>query len=161
MKKLTDYQNRQYYICFPVDDDFDDICGECEENIVKPNLRINNGTLNFNGLLYGSDILLICKDNDKIVGYNSVVIKKNSLYINQIAVLPNYKKQGIGKKMMECVIDISNKVGLPLCAHVRSYNEASLAMVKSLGFEKNEEFSNEKNYFFELNTKINENKHHK
>ena len=161
MKNLTDYQNRKYYICFPVDDDFDDICNECEENIVKPNLRRNNGTLNFDGLVYGSDILLICKDNDKIVGYNSVVIKRNALYINQIAVIPSYKRQGIGKSMMECVIDIADKVGLPLCAHVRSYNEASLAMVRSLGFEKNEEYSSEKNFFFELNTKINENKHQK
>ena len=155
MKKLIDYQNREYLICLPEDEEFDDVCNECEMNIVEPNLRTNNGTLNFNGLVYGSDILIVCGDNDKIVGYNSVVIKQNAFYINQIGVIPSYKKLGIGKKMMECIIDIADKVNLPVCAHVRSYNDASLAMVKSLGFEKIDELSSEKNFYFKLNTKLN------
>ena len=81
MKKYTSYQNLDYYICTPDNEEFNNVCKECEENIVEPNLIDNDGTLLFHNLTYGSDFLIVCKDKDRVVGYNSVVVNNNSLYI--------------------------------------------------------------------------------
>ncbi len=45
--------------------------------------------------------ILVAYDEDKIVGFVDYMITFNSATISQIAVLPNYRKKGLGSKLLE------------------------------------------------------------
>ena len=63
--------------------EFQNACAVLEENITKENLVVNGGTLNYNGLTYESDILLVAVSDEKPVGYVSLVLVQDSLYVYQ------------------------------------------------------------------------------
>lgn len=45
--------------------------------------------------------ILVAYDENKIVGFVDYMITFNSATISQIAVLPNYRKKGLGSKLLE------------------------------------------------------------
>ena len=57
----------------------------------------------------------VYEENDEIIGCIFAIGKvsgsKKELYINEMAVRPDRQGQGIGKKMLEAVIDYSNQNG--------------------------------------------------
>lgn len=117
---------------------FNDICNYLEQNITKENLSINGGTLNYKNLTYDSDVLFVAYDNDneKLVGYNSVIKYEDGYYIYQIAVKKEFQNQGIGKQLALKSIELAESEKELLTAHIMEYNEASKRLFSSLGFKK-------------------------
>ena len=72
---------------------FNKICAYCDKRIVEENLSINGGTLNYSGIVYDSDIMIVCFDKTKPVAFNSIVELDDSLYIYQIAVKNSHKNK--------------------------------------------------------------------
>lgn len=121
---------------------FNRICAYCDKHIVQENLSINGGTLNYSGIVYDSDIMIVCFDKTKPVAFNSIVELEDCLYIYQIAVKNNNKQQGIGTELMQRAITIAKSKNKPVTAHVRDYNDASNHLFQKLGFEAVEPGSN-------------------
>jgi len=135
----------------PKDRKFDDICSYLEKNICNENLSENGGTLNYSNLTYGSDLLIVAFDKSKPVGYNSIVLIEDGVYIYQIALKNEYKHKGIGTSMMQVAIDFANNIDQNVFAHVRDYNTASQKMMEGLGFKKISD--NKGNYLYLLDQK--------
>lgn len=121
---------------------FNKICDYCDREIVQENLTINGGTLNYSGIIYDSDILIICFDKTLPVAFNSIVELDTCIYIYQIAVKNNYKRQGIGTELMQRAISIAKTKKKAITAHVRDYNEASNHLFQKLAFNAVEPGSN-------------------
>lgn len=66
-------------------------------------------------------------------GYIGVQIFSGEGYITNVAVLPEFRRQGIAKALIETAL--SNKMEF-LTLEVRESNAAAIALYKSLGFEK-------------------------
>lgn len=114
---------------------FEKICEYCDREIVEENLRINGGTLNYSGIVYDSEYLIVCMDNNIPIGFNSIVELEDSLYIYQIAVKNNRKKQGIATQLMQIAISMGESKEKAITAHVRDYNVASNHLFQKLGFQ--------------------------
>ena len=135
---------------------FNKICAYCDKRIVEENLSINGGTLNYSGIVYDSDIMIVCFDKTKPVAFNSIVELDDSLYIYQIAVKNSHKKQGIGETLMHKAISIAKGKNKAVTAHVRDYNNASNHLFQKLGFDAVEPGSNT---LYVLDTKDKNNNH--
>lgn len=131
---------------------FNRICDYCDKKIVKENLSENGGTLNYSGIIFDSDILIVCLDKTTPVAFNSIVELNDCLYIYQIAVKNTHKKQGIGETLMQKAITIAESKKKPVTAHVRDYNTASNHLFQKLGFTAIEPGSNTL-YILETNKK--------
>ena len=121
---------------------FNRICSYCDKHIVEENLSINGGTLNYSGIVYDSDIMIVCFDKTKPVAFNSLVELEDCIYIYQIAVQNTHKKEGIGTQLMQRAINIAEGKNKPVTAHVRDYNDASNHLFQKLGFDAIEPGSN-------------------
>jgi len=62
-------------------------------------------------IINGSHIFIIVKENKKIIAMARVISDKvNDAYIQDFAVLPEYRKKGIGKKILKYIIkELKNK----------------------------------------------------
>lgn len=85
-----------------------------------------------------SKILVAC-DEDKIVGFVDFMITFNSATISQIAVLPEYRKNGLGSKLlseMEKTFpkDIEDVVET-ITLEVRESNLGAISFYKKNGYE--------------------------
>ena len=61
------------------------------------------------------------------------------LYIDRIAIIEPYRRQGIGKKIYEAIFDHARQINAPVVLleiDTIPYNEASLNFHKSLGFHE-------------------------
>lgn len=114
---------------------FKTICKYCDRKIVEENLSINGGTLNYSGIVYNSDYLIVCIDNNIPIAFNSIVELEDNIYINQIAVKNNRKKQGIATQLMQIAISMGESKEKAITAHVRDYNTASNHLFQKLGFQ--------------------------
>jgi ribosomal protein S18 acetylase RimI-like enzyme len=81
----------------------------------------------------------------------------NSIYINTIGVLEEYRKHGLAKKMIEWVTDRTKKDGVfkLIYLHVIEYNTAAIKLYERLGFRHLDSFNafytvDEKEYKGEL-----------
>lgn len=120
------------------------VCTECEADVVRPNLRINGGTLNYSGLTYDSDFLILCTLDKKIIGFISIIKDDNMYYIYQIAVINDFKRKGIATELINHIKELDNDA--TIVAHARSYNEASKNMLLKNGFVYVDELSTKDNY---------------
>ena len=118
------------------DETFKETCNYIEENITIENLVINGGTLNYHGLTYQSEVLILISLNDEIIGYNSLVVYDNTLYVYQIAVKKEYQQKGIGTLLMEKAIELASSRNMDVTANVMEYNTNSKNMFLRLGFTK-------------------------
>ncbi len=136
-------------------ENFIDLCNYCEEHIVLENLRINGETLNFRGLTYSSDYMIIAFDKDIPIGFNALVFDSEfGFYVNQIAIKKDYKKKGIGVSLISKSKEMADALSLPVYAHVAKYNIASQKMFEKCGFEKNDKYSTEDSFFYAYNQKL-------
>ncbi len=78
--------SKQYITIHRTSPMFKMVCNYCDRTIVEENLRANGGTLNYSGIIYDSDYLILCLDKTLPIGFNSIVELEDSLYIYQIAV---------------------------------------------------------------------------
>ena len=133
---------------------FINTCNYIEENINRENLRINGGTLQISNITYKADFIIIAYKDYLPIAYNSIRQKEeNELYVSQIAVKNEFKKMGIGTKMMEILIKIAKLTNKNIKAHVRYYNTPSLEMFKSLGFTQSTGLTKKGSYTFTKNIK--------
>ncbi|MBR4909954.1 MAG: ribosomal protein S18-alanine N-acetyltransferase [Clostridia bacterium] len=73
---------------------------------------------------------------DRAVGHIGVTAVAGEGYINNLAVLPDFKRQGVGSLLLDRAITFSRESRLEfLSLEVRKSNEAAIALYKKLGFE--------------------------
>lgn len=81
-------------------------------------------------------IYFVALVNEKIVGYGGLWHVINEGHITNIAVLDDYKRKGIGTKLLEKIIEVCvdrEMIGITLeCSTV---NEKALNLYKKYGFE--------------------------
>jgi ribosomal-protein-alanine N-acetyltransferase len=81
--------------------------------------------------------LYVALDHQRVIGY--IVATWDSWpmegpYVFSIAVLPKYRRRGIGKQLLEHIWDHPKRQGRPLSLHCRISNEAAQALYRSYGF---------------------------
>lgn len=83
--------------------------------------------------------ILAAYDEDKIVGFVDYMITFNSATISQIAVLPNYRKKGLGSKLLEEMEKSFPKeiddVVETITLEVRESNINAISFYKKNGYE--------------------------
>ena len=83
--------------------------------------------------------ILVAYDEDKIVGFIDYMITFNSATISQIAVLPNYRKKGLGSKLLEEMEKSFPKeiddVVETITLEVRESNVNAISFYKKNGYE--------------------------
>lgn len=77
----------------------------------------------------------VATSNDKIVGYMGISKIAGEGYVTNIAVLPNYRRNGIGEKILQHVIKDSKQLDF-ISLEVRVSNSAAISLYEKLGFEK-------------------------
>ena len=114
------------------------IVNECEK-IAQSNNYKNGGTLTFSNLISGCNYLIIAKNEKEIIGYLALKIYdvfENSIYIEQIAIKNEFKKQGVATNLIKFAInEFKDKFSI-INAHVRITNDASNGLFKKLNFTK-------------------------
>ena len=85
-----------------------------------------------------TNLFLHAKDeNGKIVGYVAFEIfhEENSAYMRQLAILPEYQKQGIGKMLIESILKEQPDLA-KLYLITRKINHAAVKFYERLGFRE-------------------------
>lgn len=72
--------------------------------------------------------------NNKPAGRLYVDRRKDEIRIIDIALLPEYRRQGIGSKIMKDLIAEADKKSLPLSLHME-HNNAAMGLYERLGFK--------------------------
>lgn len=74
--------------------------------------------------------------DDKIIGYTGMWVLFGEAQITNVAVMPEYRNLGIGRKMMKEIIQIAKSKGADaMILEVRPSNDSALHLYKSLGFK--------------------------
>jgi len=91
----------------------------------------------YNDIVYNDQTrYFIAKVEDDRVGYVGIFLKESDAEIINIFVSEKYRAQGIGKKLMEKVIDICYKEKISkVNLEVRQDNKVALKMYEDLGFK--------------------------
>ena len=99
-----------------------------------------------NELLSGNRITYICKDGDEFIGEISLVQEMNDLdytipeqrvYISHLIVKHEYRRQGIGKKLVEFITNKAKGIGYSeMSIGVDMDNYPALKLYTDCGFNK-------------------------
>lgn len=78
---------------------------------------------------------IVCKDGDKVIGFIGAWLIASEGQITNLAVHPDYRKKGIGKKLMKSLISSLKDEGCnAITLEVRESNTIAKSLYKSLGF---------------------------
>lgn len=81
---------------------------------------------------------LVVLDGEKVVAYVGSWIIIDECHITNIAVHPDYRRQGIAQRLLEILIDTVRLRGtMAMTLEVRVSNKAAQLLYKKLGFEEN------------------------
>lgn len=81
----------------------------------------------------------------KIAGYIGVSVMADEGYILNVAVLPDYRGQGLGEKLVNTVLNFAEENNLAFVTlEVRASNTPAINLYTKLGFEK---VGERKNYY--------------
>lgn len=99
-----------------------------------------------NELLSGNRITYVCKDGDKFIGEISLVKDMNDLdytipeqrvYISHLIVKHEYRRQGIGKMLVDFITDKAKELGYTeMSIGVDMDNYPALKLYTDCGFDK-------------------------
>jgi len=78
----------------------------------------------------------VCEYNDTILGYSLLSIAVGEAHILNISVDPVEKNQGIGRKMLENLIDVARGRAETVFLEVRPSNTAAIALYEDVGFNE-------------------------
>lgn len=82
---------------------------------------------------------------EKVVGYAGLLVMADEGYITNVAVFPEYRRQGIAGQLLEVFLRFAQANALAfLTLEVRPSNEAAIALYQGYGFE---EKGRRKNYY--------------
>ncbi len=73
-------------------------------------------------------------EKKKIIGYITLRIRKNWTEVTSLAVSSSARGYGIGRQLMERMMDLANAYETNIKLHVSVFNNAAMALYKSLGF---------------------------
>ncbi len=79
----------------------------------------------------------VALDDDDVIGYIGVSVVADSCFINNIAVYPLCRRQGVGTALLKIAILTADVMGTDFISlEVRESNYAAIALYHSLGFEE-------------------------
>ena len=82
-------------------------------------------------------VFYVATVDEKIVGYAGFYICLDEADITNIAVAPDYKRKGIGGRLMDSVISACSSKGVLMIAlEVRAGNEPAKALYRKCGFQE-------------------------
>ena len=71
----------------------------------------------------------------RVAAFCSCWVLVDELHVNTIAVRGDLRRQGLGRRLMECVLDTAYREGVTRATlEVRESNTAALALYRTLGF---------------------------
>jgi ribosomal-protein-alanine N-acetyltransferase len=86
----------------------------------------------------------VCEDAEKVIAYAILSIAAGEAHILNISVDPAVQGLGVGRKIMEHLIEVAGKKAQTLFLEVRPSNAKAQALYESLGFN---EIGIRKNYY--------------
>ena len=82
-----------------------------------------------------ADFMIACDEENNIVGYIGIWTLLDECQINKIAVLPEKRKFGFGKAILNHVLEFTRDIGVKnWYLEVRESNTAAQALYRSAGF---------------------------
>ena len=79
----------------------------------------------------------VCEDIDDMLGYCIVSLAAGEAHIMNICVDPAVQKQGVGRKMVEHMIDVAKKEkASSIFLEVRPSNKSAISLYEGLGFNE-------------------------
>ena len=93
---------------------------------------------------YLSAFLVALDDNDKVAGYAGLQAVLDEGYIDNVAVRPNCRKQGIADRLLDVFCRFGQEHLAFLTLEVRPSNTAAVALYEKHGFQ---EVGRRKNYY--------------
>lgn len=84
-----------------------------------------------------STVFFLAKEGKKTVGYGGMYTVLDEGYVTNIGVLPDFRRKGWGKKLVNELLNFSKEKGLAfLSLEVRVSNMAAISLYSYFGFEK-------------------------
>ena len=84
-----------------------------------------------------STVFFLARVESKVVGYGGMYTVLDEGYVTNIGVLPEFRRRGIGAKIVNKLIDFSIEKALSfLSLEVRVSNLAAIKLYKSFGFKE-------------------------
>ena len=85
----------------------------------------------------GSIYVAVAMSGDERAGYADMRIVAGEAQIYNIAIAPEFRRQGIGEALLMHMIEKSRELGLDIISlEVRSGNEAAMALYEKMGFKQ-------------------------
>jgi len=78
----------------------------------------------------------VCEEADKVLGYSIISIGAGEAHILNISVDPKEQNQGIGRKMLENLIDVARGNAETIFLEVRPSNPIAIALYENMGFNE-------------------------
>lgn len=92
-----------------------------------------------------ADFMIACDEENNIIGYIGIWTLLDECQINKIVVIPEKRKLGIGKTILNHVIELTRDMGVKnWYLEVRKSNTAAQALYRSAGFSS---VGTRKNYY--------------
>lgn len=92
-----------------------------------------------------ADFMIACDEENNIIGYIGIWTLLDECQINRIAVMPEKRKIGIGKTILNHVIELTRDMGVKSWyLEVRESNTAAQALYRNAGFSS---VGTRKNYY--------------
>lgn len=87
-------------------------------------------------LLLGSDAVgIVCTEEDKVLAYGSMLFAPDEGQILNLAVHPDRRREGLGRKILDRLLAEASARGLGLVSlEVRVSNTAAISLYESAGF---------------------------
>lgn len=81
---------------------------------------------------------ILCIENENVIGYAGLWKVMDEGQITNIAVHPDYRRRGIGEKMLKMLIENTKEEGISFYTlEVRESNTGAIKLYEKLGFIKN------------------------
>ena len=90
-------------------------------------------------------VFFLAKDGEKVIGYGGMYTVLDEGYVTNIGVLPEYRRKGIGSKILKELINFSIEKSLSfITLEVRVSNVAAIELYKTFEFN---EVGRRKNFY--------------
>lgn len=78
----------------------------------------------------------VCEEQDNVLGYSILAMGVDEAHILNICVAPDEQGQGIGRKMLENLIEVARGRAETMFLEVRPSNTVALALYQNMGFNE-------------------------
>jgi len=113
-----------------------DICYIFEKWGNRISRCIRQGSLHFLFTDAYDKIIIVAENSNNVIGFvEGIPISDKEWLINALAVLPNYRRKGIGQELVKRLIsNLKNKGWKKVSLYVRSNNIPAIKFYQKLGF---------------------------